>query len=79
MKGKLNLYYDDEGDYLEVTVGEPEAIYGEELGNGVTLMRDEESDEVVGVTILRFRERSKSLQDVSIHLPFDVQFLAPSG
>lgn len=63
---------------MELYVGAPRSAYGEELGDGVTLFHDEKTDAIVGITILRFRERSKSLQDMSAHLPFDVQFLAPA-
>ena len=35
MKGKLNLYYDEEGDFLELHIGEYTEGYFRNLGKGV--------------------------------------------
>ncbi len=76
MKGKMNIYYDEEGDYLEIFVGEPRSNYGEEIAPGITIFKDEETNEIVGMGILDFRKRSKSLQEMKIELPFEVNFSA---
>ena len=74
MKGKLRIHYDEEGDYLDMFVGEPRPNYGEELTEGITIFRDENTNEVVGVGIINFKKQSQNLKN--IELPFDVDFSA---
>jgi uncharacterized protein YuzE len=74
MKGKMNLYYDEKADYLEMFAGEPRPNYGEDVAKGVTIFKDEETGEVIGIGILSFRKRTKSLKDIEIDLPFEVNF-----
>ena len=74
MKGKMNLYYDEEGDYLEIFIEENSPTYGEEIGDDITLLKKEETDEVVGLSILNFKKRTKSLHDIKLNLPFSVNF-----
>ncbi len=59
MKGKMNIYYDEEGDYLEIFVGKPRPNYGEEVSKGVTLFKDEKTEEVIGIGILSFKKKNK--------------------
>ncbi|MBS3092417.1 DUF2283 domain-containing protein [Candidatus Pacearchaeota archaeon] len=72
MKGQMNLYYDEESDYLEIFVGEPKPNYGEEVSDGVTLFKDEVTNELVGIGILGFKKRSKNLHDIKLNLPIDI-------
>jgi uncharacterized protein YuzE len=74
MKGPMRIYYDEEGDYLTIFVGEPKANYGEDISQDVTLFKDEKTDEIIGLGVLNFRERAKSLKDIEIELPFSVNF-----
>lgn len=76
MKGKMNIYYDDEGDYLEIFIDNSSPTYGEVVGDDITLFKKESNDEVVGVGILNFKKRTKSLQDLKINLPFEINFSA---
>ncbi|HLC32115.1 MAG TPA: DUF2283 domain-containing protein [Candidatus Nanoarchaeia archaeon] len=76
MKGKMNIYYDDEGDYLEIFIDNSSPTYGEDVGDDITLFKKESNDEVVGVGILNFKKRTKSLQDLKINLPFEINFSA---
>ena len=62
MKGKMSVYYDEEGDYLEIFIEGSSPTYGEEIGDDVTLFKKEGTDEVVGVGILNFKERTKDLE-----------------
>jgi uncharacterized protein YuzE len=73
MKGKMRVYYDEEGDYLEIRIGEPTENYGEEVSDDITIFKDEKTDEVVGIGILNFKKRSKSnLNNIEIDLPIDI-------
>lgn len=76
MEGKMSIYYDEEGDYLEIFIEGQSPTYGENLGEDITLFKKERSDEVVGIGILNFRERAKSLNDIKLNLPFKVNFSA---
>ena len=76
MKGKMSIYYDDEGDYLEISIENSSPTYGEEIGDDITLFKKEENDEVVGIGVLNFKKRAKSLHDIKLNLPFDVNFSA---
>lgn len=74
MKGKMSIYYDGEGDYLEIFVNGASPTYGEEIGDDITLIKKEETGEIVGVGVLNFKKRAKSLNDIKLNLPFDINF-----
>ncbi|MFH1889548.1 MAG: hypothetical protein ABIJ58_01555 [Nanoarchaeota archaeon] len=76
MEGKMSIYYDDEGDYLEIFIENSSPTYGEDIGDDVTLFKKEGSDEIVGIGVLNFRKRAKSLDDIKLNLPFNVNFSA---
>ena len=70
----MNIYYDEEGDYLEIFIEGQSPTYGEEIGDDITLLKSEKTGEVVGISILNFKQRTKSLQDIKLNLPFQVNF-----
>jgi len=73
MKGKMNIYYDEEGDYLEIFAGAPKENYGEDIAEDVTLFKDEKTDEVVGIGILNFKKRATSLHEILSNLPISIK------
>ena len=75
MKGKMRVYYDEEGDYLEIRIGEPKENYGEELSDDITLFKDEKTDEVIGIGISNFKNRA-NLNNLEINLPLDISLFA---
>ena len=76
MKGKMSIYYDEEGDYLEIFIESNRPNYGEDIASGITIFKDEETDEVIGIGILNFRKKAKNLKEINLNLPFDVNFSA---
>jgi len=74
MKGKMSIYYDEDGDYLEIFIEGKSPTYGEEIGNDITLFKKEDTDEVIGIGVLNFKKRTKHLQDIKLELPFEVNF-----
>lgn len=70
----MEIYYDEEGDYLEIFIQNPPPNYGEDITNDITLFKDEKTDEVVGVGIQEFKEKTKNLQDIKLQLPFEISF-----
>jgi len=74
MEGKMNISYDEEGDYLEIFIENSSPTYGEEIGDDITLFKKESTDEVVGVGILNFKKRTEPLKNIKLNLPFEVNF-----
>ena len=72
MKGKMRVYYDDEGDYLEIRVGKPRKNYGDHLSDDIVIFRDAETDELVGIGIFNLKEGVKNLNPRERNLPIDI-------
>lgn len=68
----MRVYYDDEGDYLEIRIGEPTENYGEEISEDITIFKDEKTDEVVGIGIMNFKNKT-NLNNLEINLPLDIK------
>lgn len=49
--------YDGEADVLYLSPGEPKPAEGVDIGEGMVVLYDEESGEVVGLTVIGLRER----------------------
>ena len=54
----LKWEYDEEADVLYISVGKPRAAVGTDIGDGVIVRYDNKKKEIVGLTILGFRERT---------------------
>lgn len=70
----MNIYYDEEGDYLTIFVGESRPNYGEDIAEGVTIFKDEQTNEIIGIGILDFRARTRKLDEIQLKLPFSINF-----
>jgi uncharacterized protein YuzE len=68
MKNKINIHYDEEGDILEIQIGEPTPSYYEEIKEGIFERIDEKTGEIRGFAIFSFRERIKKEGDINIPL-----------
>jgi len=79
MKGPMRVYYDEEGDFLEISIGKPSKCIASELGNGVFIRKDEKSEEVKSIGILGFKKRAKDLKDIKLDVPVEVNFSAISS
>ena len=57
MKEAIDIYYDEEGDYLEVSFGAPpEKEYTEDLDSEeILITRDERTNEVKSIGIIAFK------------------------
>ena len=73
MSNELNIYYDEEGDFLELNIGEYKEGYFNNLGDGIFERIDKKTKKVTGVAIHGFRKRTRGLRDVKISLPFKIQ------
>jgi len=74
MKGKLNLYYDEEGDFLEINIGKYKEGYFKNLGDGIFERIDKKTDQATGIAIMGFKKRTEKLKDIILKLPIEVNF-----
>ena len=64
------IYYDEEGDFLEITFGEPPGLEcTKEVEEGVFITKNERTDEIYSIGILSFKKRTQVLK--RILLKFD--------
>ena len=71
------VYYDEEGDFLEITFGlPPENEYTDEIESGVFITKDANTNEIKGVGILSFKKRTdilkKTLQRFNLRFPLSI-------
>jgi len=59
LEGKITFFFDQEGDVLDVSIGEPQKAISKELENDIAVRVNPESGEIVGFTILNFMKRFK--------------------
>ena len=67
---EMNIYYDEEGDYLEITGGDISDCYFDNLGDGIFNIVNKETEEIKGIAIFSFKARTKRLEEIKISLPF---------
>jgi len=71
-EGKLSIYYDEEGDFLEIMFGEPRSDYGDHVSKDIVLFKDQDTDEIIGIGIFNFKQNTKNLEDLKLKLPVKV-------
>jgi|GEM_PF-5804061 len=64
----MEIYYQEEADYLEIFFKEPCADYGEEIGDGITIFKDAKTNRLYGIAIIGFKSRTKDFKEVSVDL-----------
>ena len=69
----MNIYYDEGGDFLEITAGDISNCFFDNLGNGVFRIVDKDTGEVKGLAIHSFKARTKS-DSIKLELPFKFRF-----
>ena len=80
MKEEYNtydIYYDEEGDFLEISFGLPaEEGTTEEIEQGILLTRDIVTNEIKNVGVLDFKKRAivlkQILDKVNLKLPINI-------
>ena len=60
----MNLYYDEEGDFLEINVGEFTKGFFRDVGKGISERIDEKTGKVTGIAIMGFKKRTEKLKDL---------------
>ena len=64
MGKEMRLVYDEEGDVLDISLGEPQNAASREVGDDIFIRFDAVNDEIVGFSILNFRKWFKDARDV---------------
>ena len=64
MGKEIKIAYDDEGDILDISIGDPEKAIYKEVENDLFLRVNPASGEVVGFSILNFRKWFKDAKDI---------------
>ena len=60
-----DIYYDEAGDFLEISFGiPPKTEYSEEIEPGVFVTKDEKTEEIKSVGILNFKKRVEILNKI---------------
>lgn len=57
MKGKMQIYYDEEGDFLEINIGDYSEGYFKDISEGISERIDEKTGKTTGIAILGFKKR----------------------
>ena len=73
MKGQMQIYYDIEGDFLEINIGKYTRGYFKDVGEGIAERIDEKTGQITGVAILGFRKKTQQMHDVKIDLPIQLE------
>ncbi|MEK6926688.1 MAG: hypothetical protein AABW50_05415 [Nanoarchaeota archaeon] len=66
----MNIYYDEEGDFLEITNGDISNCYFDNIGNGVFQIVNKETKEIKGIAVFNFKRRTENLEEIRLSLPF---------
>ncbi|MEW6275566.1 MAG: DUF2283 domain-containing protein [Bacillota bacterium] len=72
----LDVSYDRENDILYISFGPPRPSYCTTQEDDVFIMKDIETDEYSGITIMDFQERLKDGSILNFRWPFDLDFAA---
>ena len=72
-----DIYYDEDGDFLEVLIGEPpESEYTEQEESGIFITRNTKTKELRAIGILGFKKRCHILNEIlkkmNIHFPLNI-------
>ena len=70
----MYVYYDEEGDFLEINIGGYTEGYFRDIGEGVSERIDEKTGRITGVAIMGFKKRA--LKETRVNLPFKLTISA---
>ena len=77
MKEAIDVYYDEETDYLEISFGAPpETEYTEQYESEVLITRDAKTNEIKSIGIVAFKKRTDILKSIlkkiGMSIPLDI-------
>jgi len=69
MKSNMNIYYDEEADFLEIGINNSREGYFKDAGEGISERIDKKTGKVIGIAIMSFRKRTQKMETLEIPLP----------
>lgn len=66
MGKEIRMVYDEAGDILDMSIGEPEEAISREIEDDFFIRIKQDTGEVVGFSILNFRKWFKNAKDIKI-------------
>ena len=73
MKDNMNIYYDEEGYFLEIGMGKSTEGYFKNRGKGVFERVDVKTNKVIGIAIMGFKKRTGKLKSIEVSLPLKLE------
>ena len=76
MKNNLKLYYDEEGDFLEINMGKYTEGYCKKPGDDIFDTIDKKTKKTMGIAVFNFKKRTEKLEEINVELPFKIQLIS---
>ncbi len=73
MEEGMNLFYDKEGDVLDLSIGDPRDAISEEVSEDFFIRKDPKTKEILGFMVLNFEKRFQKLGQTQT-LPLKAHF-----
>lgn len=73
MKSNMNIYYDEEADFLEIGIDSSGEGYFKDVGEEVSERIDRKTGKVVGIAIMSFKKRTENMETLEIPLPVKLE------
>lgn len=72
-QNEIRHHYNPNSDTLNLYIGRASSFYSDEAINGVFIIRDEDTDDVIGVEIMDFSRRNKDRLKQLVPIYFDYE------
>lgn len=66
----MTLYYDDDGDVLDMFIGKPRKAFYREIKDDVFVRIDSKTKKIVGFMVINFRKRFRKTEKAEIPVNF---------
>lgn len=76
MKSEMNLYYDEAGDFLELSMGDISNSFFNNAGKGIFEITDKTTKKIKGIAIFNFKKRTQNLTELKLSLPLKLEITA---
>ncbi|MEK6857887.1 MAG: hypothetical protein AABX39_04845 [Nanoarchaeota archaeon] len=73
MKDNLNIHYDEEGDFFELTMGKPTVSYFEPLGKDLFRKVDTKTGKIKGFAIFNFKRIFSKQKSMNLSIPMKLK------
>ena len=69
----MNIYYDEEADFLEIGIDSSRNGYFRDVGEGVSERVNKDTGKVIGIAIMSFKKRTQNMETLEIPLPVKLE------